>query len=756
MPEKISSAIFNAASSVIRMQILRLLAAKGPLSYSEIMFHIKLDPIRDAGKFVYHLRSVVEPGLVRMDKESKKYVITDLGKMVVDFAMNIEEYIAVKKGKLFVRTSRLAIEEFDRSKIVRSLIVEAGVPQELAESIAAEAEKRLLGSKITYLTAPLIREFVNTILIERKLEEYRHKLTRLGMPVYDVTKLFERISEQKLNVETVKEEAGSSVMEEYVLLNCLPREMADAHLSGLLHIDSLNSWVLRPNEIQHDIRYSIKFGLPTVGKPKNLKEALAIIQSLSKLSFYEVSKEQTFDMFNVFLAPFLKTEKEKDLKEIFYLFLMNLRQDMHFESMNKSLSLGFEFIIPSFLKNQEAISSEGRSVGIYGDYEEELYIMLEEFLNATLEVSKNKPLINPRLIFKLRPSVLRNKNFENALLKIHELINRNCSVYFAFIEENDKNSFFSTGLKLSDNWLKNWEMDCLRTGNMGTIFINLPRIAYESHKSDERFFGAIENLFKNIVEIFKVKRNFIESRFQQSLLPLLSGIKGEKPYFYVKNASYTVSFLGLNEAVIAHTGNSILKSDKSLRFAFKLIDELSENCRKVSEEFGMRFILAQYPGDEASSRLAELDVEKYGMDTAVTEGVKNHPYYTDVPIIPFTSKIPLNERLEIESKFQALINGGSLSVIALTPTEHANEALLRLSKEICSKNIKFFTYSKDFSYCINCDKTFYGILVKCPLCGSIDIEQWGHSSSAYKPLKIWPQAKKFIINKRVQYSPALA
>ncbi|MEM3522672.1 MAG: anaerobic ribonucleoside-triphosphate reductase, partial [Candidatus Bathyarchaeia archaeon] len=714
--EKISSTIFNAVSSVTRMQILRLLATKGPLSYSEIMFNLKLDPIRDAGKFVYHLRSVVEPGLVKMDKESKKYTITDLGKMVVDFAMNIEEYIAVKKGKLFVRTSRLAIEEFDRSKIVKSLIVEAGVPQELAESIAAEAEERLLGSKITYLTAPLIREFVNTILIERKLEEYRHKLTRLGMPVYDVTKLFERISEQKLSVETVKDEAGTSVMEEYVLLNCLPREVADAHLSGLLHINGLNSWVLRPNDLQHDLRYLTKYGFPVIGKPKNLKEALLAIQSLVKLSFYEISNEQAFDMFNVFLAPFLKSEKEKDLKEIFYLFLMNLRQDMHFESMNKSLSFSFEFTIPSFLKDQKAISFK-ESAGVYEDYEEDSLTILEEFLNAAFEASINKPLTSPRLIFKLRPNILKSKNFESILLKIHELINRNCSVYFAFIKENDKESFFSTGLRLSDNWLKNWEIDCLRTGNMGTIFINLPRIAYESHKSDERFFGTIENLFKTIVRIFEVKRNFIENRFQQSLLPLLSGIKGEKPYFYVRNASYVISFLGLNEAVISHTGNSIFKSDKSLKFAFKLIEELLGNCRKASEEFGMRIILAQYPGDEASSRLAELDIEKYGVDVAITEGLKNHPYYTDVPIIPFNSKVPLNERLEIESKFQALLNGGSLSVINLTPTEHTSEALLRLSKEVYSKDVKFFTYSKDFSYCINCDKTFSGILFKCPVCG---------------------------------------
>ncbi|MEM2896474.1 MAG: anaerobic ribonucleoside-triphosphate reductase [Candidatus Bathyarchaeia archaeon] len=749
VPEKISSAIFDAASSVTRMQILRLLATKGPLSYIEIMLNVKLDPIRDAGKFVYHLRSVVEPGLVRMDKESKKYIITDLGKMVVDFAMNIEEYIAVKRGKLFVRTSRLAIEEFDRSKIVKSLITEAGVPQELAESIAAEAEKRLLGSKITYLTAPLIREFVNTILIERKLEEYRHKLTRLGMPVYDVTKLFEKVSEQKLSVETVKGAAGSSVMEEYVLLNCLPRETADAHLSGLLHVEGLDSWVLRPSEVQHDIRYLTKFGLPFVKKPKTLKEVLAALQSFSKLSSYEISNEQSFDMFNVFLAPFLETERKEDLKEVFYLFLANSRQDTHFESMNQSLSFNFEFVIPSFLKDEEAICSKG----VYGDFEEEACLMLEEFLNAALEASKNKPLINPRLIFKLRPSVLKDKNFESLLLKIHELINRHCSVYFAFIKDHEKESFFSTGLKLSDEWLKNWEMDCLRTGNMGTVFINLPRIAYESHRSDERFFGTIGNLFKTIAEIFQVKLNFIEDRFNKSLLPLLSGIKGEKPYFYTKNASYAVSFLGLNEAVIAHTGSSLSTGDKSVRFAFKLIEELSENCKEASEELNMRFILAQCPGDEASSRLAELDVEKYGMDKAITEGIKSHPYYTDVPLVPLTSKIPLNERLETESKFQALIDGGSLSIITLTPAEHDSETLLKLSREICSKNMKFFTYSKDFSYCVNCDKTFPGILVKCPGCGFIDIEQWGHSSAAYKPLKIWPQAKKFAINRRVYHHP---
>ena len=156
--EKIGANIFDAASAPVRIDILKLLVTKGALPYTEIMFSLKLDPIRDAGKFVYHLKNLMQAGLITPDKESKKYGITELGGMVVNFTRDIEEYTAVKRGKLFVRTSRLAIEEFARDKIAKSLTSEAGVPYELAQEIAAEAEDRLIRLRTTYLTAPLIRE----------------------------------------------------------------------------------------------------------------------------------------------------------------------------------------------------------------------------------------------------------------------------------------------------------------------------------------------------------------------------------------------------------------------------------------------------------------------------------------------------------------------------------------------------------------------------------------------------------------------
>src|SRR5260370_13909031 len=105
-------------------------------------------------------------GLVSNEKGTKKYGVTELGKILVEFSRDLEEYIAVKRGRLFVRTSRMTIEEFDRTRIARSLVSEARMPQTLADEVAAEADERLLNFAIVYLIAPLIRELVNIILIE--------------------------------------------------------------------------------------------------------------------------------------------------------------------------------------------------------------------------------------------------------------------------------------------------------------------------------------------------------------------------------------------------------------------------------------------------------------------------------------------------------------------------------------------------------------------------------------------------------------
>jgi anaerobic ribonucleoside-triphosphate reductase/predicted transcriptional regulator len=688
--EKLGAHIFDAASAPLRMQVLRLVSTRGALPYTEIMSSLKLDPVRDAGKFVYHLRSLTEAGLIISDRRSKKYEITELGEMVVHFARDLEEYVSVKRGKLFVRTSRLAIEDFHRSKIAKSLVVEAGVPQELADEIAAEAEDRLIKLRTSYLTAALIREFVNAILIEKKLEEYRHKLTRVGMPVYDVTQLLRAPGELGLATDYVQRAAGASVLGEYVLLECLPREIADAHISGLIHICDLDGWPLKPSEVQHDLRYFLKNGLVGFKPPQSFNAALAMIQNIYRLGLAEISGEQGFDLLNVFLAPYVKNAPEDSVIESTGLFLSSVGQDLSARASQPGMSLGLEYVVPEFLENADAIGPGGRTVGVYGDYRDEAGLILDALLQAASREALFNPLTNPRLIFKLRDSVERNEQVRSRVLRTHELAASRALPYIALFRDGSRDCYTATGLRLSDDWSKQWESDCYRTGCMATIFINLPRMAYDARKDDDRLFKLLAEAFTLTLEAFKIKRRFMIDRLKQPILPLLFGSGQGTPYFREKMATYAIAPLGLNEASLAHTGSELRKD--TLTFGERVLQELKKQSEAASEALGMRFVISERPGDEATSRLAKLDVENHGRSAVSAQGGRNHPFYTDLPGVPLTSKISLGERLAIEAVLQASMPGGHLATISVD-TGATADALMSLTRQAAASELRFITYS---------------------------------------------------------------
>ena len=188
--------IYSVIASPNRLDILRILNTKGPLSYSELKTLAGFKSKKESGKFAYHLRKLVKQTLISLNRAERKYTVTSLGRLVLNLTKQIEEQSMLESGKLYVRSSRQALEEFNADKILQSLVKEAGMPVELAQKIASETEARVYKFQTAYLTAPLIREIVNSILVEHGYEEYRHKLTRLGLPVADVADLILRASER--------------------------------------------------------------------------------------------------------------------------------------------------------------------------------------------------------------------------------------------------------------------------------------------------------------------------------------------------------------------------------------------------------------------------------------------------------------------------------------------------------------------------------------------------------------------------------
>ena len=75
--------IFSVMASPNRIDILRILNSKGPLTYSELKSLAGFKSKKESGKFAYHLRKLLRQSLVALNKSERRYTITNLGKLVL-------------------------------------------------------------------------------------------------------------------------------------------------------------------------------------------------------------------------------------------------------------------------------------------------------------------------------------------------------------------------------------------------------------------------------------------------------------------------------------------------------------------------------------------------------------------------------------------------------------------------------------------------------------------------------------------------
>jgi len=706
---------------------------------------LHLNPSRDAGRFAYHLKFLIKADLVEPDAETKKYRLTDLGRMLVEMAETIDEH-AFKRRKMMVRTSRLAMEEFDRNKIASALVKEANVPHDLAQKIARETEGRLLEVKAKYLTAPLIREFVNAILIEKGLEEYRHKLTRLGLPVYDVTQLIKSASAKSASVSTVHESAGNSVIEEYTLLNILPRDIADAHLSGSLYVNNIGIWILKPNEFAHDLRFFLKNGLkfsqPQLAfasspSPKTLEAAFSTILNLLRITAAEISGEQLLDYFNVFLAPYIKGVEPQRIRENLRLFIYNTNQTLTSFDSALALSVGLELAVPSFLQDIEAVGLGGKKGGIYSDFADESRVLASLLLEIVTEESKKKPLFQPSLIIKMRTEAFRSKETEAILHLAHQLAAEKGLPYFANLTSKEQGcaSYMATGSRFANDWKGDWELDTMRVGTVDSILLNLPRIAYESEAKMSEFNSLLDEQLEMALRAMEIKYQTIKQRGREGLLPFLTNRSSGEQYARFENFTRLIGFVGLNEAVETLSGKSLSEDNKAVDLAEQIMKYFHNSVKKSVRKPEARPVAAMISNTKAAERLAQLDIERYGWAKVHARGTKEQPFYTDLLAVPAQAKIALDDRLKIEEKIQQLALGGHLTTIQIDEEDTTPEKLLAVSRRLTSQSkIGLYAFNRGFIYCGHCRKIMPGQPAKCPSCGSVDnLTSYQRVSAKYAP-----------------------
>jgi|Deesub1362A_J573_1020465.scaffolds.fasta_scaffold01149_5 ribonucleoside-triphosphate reductase len=649
---------------------------------------------------------------------------------------------------MHVRTSKNTIEAFDRRRIVSSLILETGLPKELAEQVAREAESEIRRLKLDFISSPLIREIVNVKLLEHGFEKARADYTRLGMPVYDATQLIKSSNNGNLqkNPETIHKLIADQVFREYSLLKVLPLHLADAHMRGDIYIHDLEYFPTRPYCAHHDLRWFLRNGLKIEGTTNvagPAKKAEVAILHAAKVLFAAQSNYsgcQGMDFLTVWLAPYIEESSYERIKQLAQMLIYEMSQI--YIGRDGQSTIGIEYGVPEILQDVPAILPGGRTKnGItYGDYEEEARLFAKALTEVYLEGDYfGKPFLLPRPNYKLRKENLNKEGYEDFMILVHRVAGKFGTPNFInFHAEYLSNSIFTQYYRWAVQHRDDFVNGYLHASILQVVTINLPRISYEAEGDLSKFYELLDEKLSLAREAIEIKREVIRERLRQKLLPFLSQkTEDGKPYFRLEEVAHGIGYVGLNEAVQSITGSEMHESITSWNLGLKLVRYMSKTTKTWSEESGLRWVLTQAPDISTANRLAKLDYGQFPGKAIVRGDLDSgRIYYTDSSQVRPDADISLLDRLKLEGAFHPIASGGIMS--QASADESINEEdLSKLTEEIISKtHVGYWYYVKDVTRCNVCGKFSRGLTNYCHACGSTTVEHYsnkiGYSSQNYE------------------------
>jgi ribonucleoside-triphosphate reductase (formate) len=666
--------IFSVMASPNRIDILRILNSKGPLTYSELKSLAGFKSKKESGKFAYHLRKLLRQSLVALNKAERRYTITNLGKLVLSLARQIEERSIIESGKMYVRTSRHSIEEFNSNRITQSLVREANMPLEQAHKITEEVENKVYKFQTVYLTSSLIRETVNSILIEHGYEEFRSKLARLGLPGSDISDMLNNPNYGKNGVEGILSETSLAVFSENLLFNVLPKDITDMHLAGELNISNTGLWNLMPDTVFIDTKNIIENGLNFKGKYLNLSrvkpirtldDIMTVLPVLVSVFSRECSKEIIFDNFISSISS--KIQNNEDIESVLSRALIS-------SSISRSYSSsGFPVI--TFPISVDGSSITRSILGAYFKYLEYTPI----------------PTIGLSLVGKDQDSVKRNSDLICKIVKHGGILSVS------------KNFRSHTGIvkNLADE--KSSSVVSLQS-----LAINLPRLAYQSNKDETYFRARLALMIKPAVSALLARKNSILEMMRREMLPVLANIT---QMMHLSKINLVINLTGIRESVYNILGHEFDGEEIIQKVLHTAVEVASDQGKQAGDD-SIRIAMIT---DDSNTRLASLDSEKYGSMYRQAGDEMMIKSYSQGLLIRGTDLLSnADSIIESSNSIDRLLNGGtSLNVDVSDLTD--SELMDCIDK---SHEFNFFRPIYRNKVCSSCGKKISMTSEACESCGS--------------------------------------
>jgi anaerobic ribonucleoside-triphosphate reductase len=718
----------------------------------------------------------------------------------------------IQKLRPMVRGTDGFIIPWNRNEIVEQLLTETKLAEEFyetrainrqeAEEIALDVEQKIFDLNLKFISGPLIRELVNNILLTKSAQKpefalYRNVLTRVGAPVYDAYMMdlgqgFKAKENANLqpNPETShKRKADWVSEEEYLLL--MPPNVADAHLSGDIHIHDLEYFGTRPFCQDWDLRYFLYYGLmpdglgtrtSIAGPAKHPEVAVLHTAKILASAQTNFAGGEGFYNFLVFLAPYVRGLSYERVRQ--------LMQMMFFEYTQAYVARGGQLVfsniqvqpgVPDLWKNVPIVMHGHVGPDVYGTYEDEVRTLFRALYDVAGKGDYwGKPFNFPKLENSITPEFFKPE-YDDEWLDVHKVVAKFGLPYFdnmmpayrgygkgvscyqccayCFVETPEDSEDFYEKLNFDNG--KHFTMGSWQVSSM-----NLPRMAYTANGDDDKLFEESRRLMDLSLEVFEAKKKWMDRAIKNERIPFATqrpldprtGEKGTQAVDF-DQLSFTIGFVGGNEMAQYHTGYQLHENPEAVKILIKLILEMQKYKKVLEQKSGYKISLARTPAESTAQTfaIADLITDRYrsraeklvkgDMEQAkfmLTNRKKDVPvYYTNGTHVDVKANVGLFDRIDIEQKFFPLLNGGNMLHVWLGDANPDPEALYNMTKRIATKsNVGYYAYTKDLTVCSGCGKVTSPIFEHCPYCGSNKVEWWSRVTGYYQAVSGWNSGKK--------------
>ena len=265
--------------------------------------------------------------------------------------------------------------------------------------------------------------------------------------------------------------------------------------------------------------------------------------------------------------------------------------------------------------------------------------------------------------------------------------------------------------------------------NQGVVTISLPDVALSSKGDFKEFWRIMDERLELCYRALMVRHNTLKGT-KSDVAPILwqhgafSRLKqGEviDKLLYDNYSTISLGYAGLYECVKYMTGHSHSEAE-GRDFGIKVMRYLTDTCAKWRRDTNISFSLYGTPIESTTYKFAKCLQERFG----IIEGITDKKYVTNSYHITPSEPIDAFTKLDIESEFQELSAGGSISYVE-TPNMTKNiEAVLEVIKHIYD-SIMYAEINTMTSYCHECGCTDIkmgdDLKFHCPQCGNDDFNK---------------------------------